>query len=217
MAVEHRIALVPAIPSVEWIMRQNQSDPIPYVLFLVVLYLHELISEVIVMKELVVMVAKNEMLLTLQVLQQPNCGLCVIAGQVPENEHMIVVLHYAIPIVHHAVVVVLRPIELVVGEGQLILRPPYWICVSLIPKVNVRDVEVVGHHQKCHAPLCVFTIIPQEASGNHRPNLSRIHPDTLGIPVRRRRISRAKADIRSSCIIQRPLYSKAKVKVQNHC
>lgn len=83
MAVEHWIALVPPVPGVEWIMRKNQSNSIPYVLLLVVLDLHELVSEFRIMQELVVVVSQYEMLLPLQVLQQSNRCLCVIAGDVP--------------------------------------------------------------------------------------------------------------------------------------
>ena len=82
MPVEHGIALVSPVPGVEGIMRQNQSNPITNVLLLVVLYLHELVAEVIVIEELVVVITQNEMLLPLQVLQQPNRGSGVIAGDV---------------------------------------------------------------------------------------------------------------------------------------
>ena len=69
MPVEHWIALVSSVPGVEGVMRKNQSDPISYVLLLVVLYLHELVSEVVVMQELIVVVSQNQMLLSPQRLQ----------------------------------------------------------------------------------------------------------------------------------------------------
>ena len=78
VAVEHWIAPVPSVPCVEWIMRQYQTCTITQVLLLIVLYLHELIAEVIVVKELIIVVSKNEMLLPLQLLQQSNRGLHVM-------------------------------------------------------------------------------------------------------------------------------------------
>ena len=79
VSVEHWIALVSAIPSVEGIVRQNQSNAIPNVLLLIVLDLHKLISEIVVVQELIVVVAQYQVLLTLQVLQQSNRGLGVVA------------------------------------------------------------------------------------------------------------------------------------------
>ena len=79
MPIEHRIALVSSIPCVEWIVRQNQPSPITQVLLLVVLNLHELISEVVVIEELVIVVSQYQVLLPLQVLQQVDGGLGVIA------------------------------------------------------------------------------------------------------------------------------------------
>ena len=87
------------------------------------------------------------MLLSLQVLQDSDCGLRVVAGDVPQDEHMVRRLHYGVPVLCHPVVIVLRPIQLVVRKRQLILSPPDWIRVSLIPKVNVRNVEVVVQGQ----------------------------------------------------------------------
>ena len=58
---------------------------------------------------------------------------------------MIFWLHHPIPVPCHAVVIVLRTIQLVVGERQLILRSSDRIRVCLIPKVDVRYVEVVRH------------------------------------------------------------------------
>ena len=113
MAVKHGIALVPSVPSVEWIMRQNKPHAIPYVLLLVVLYLHELVAEVVVVEELVIVVSQNEMLLPLQVLQQPNRGSGIIAGDVTQNENMVCVLHYGIPVVGHAIVIVLWPVQFI--------------------------------------------------------------------------------------------------------
>lgn len=69
MTVEHRIALVSAVPGVEWIVGQYQSNAVSDVLLLVVLYLHELVSEVVVVQELIVVVSKNQMLLSPQRLQ----------------------------------------------------------------------------------------------------------------------------------------------------
>ena len=58
---------------------------------------------------------------------------------------MVVWLYYCVPILGHSVVVVLRAIQLVVGEGQIVRRPANWIGVRLISKVYVRYVEVVCH------------------------------------------------------------------------
>ena len=60
---------------------------------------------------------------------------------------MIVFLDNVVPIACHSVVIVLRPIQLVVGKSQLVLGSPYWIGVGLIPKVNVRNVEIVCHQE----------------------------------------------------------------------
>ena len=79
MPIEHWIALVSPVPCVEGIVRQNKSHAVPNVLLLVVLYLYELVSEVVVMKELVVVISKNQVLLSFQVLQQIDCCLGVIA------------------------------------------------------------------------------------------------------------------------------------------
>ena len=57
MTVEHWIALVSTVPGVEGIVGQNQPNAISYVLLLVVLYLHELVSEVGVMQKLIVVVS----------------------------------------------------------------------------------------------------------------------------------------------------------------
>ena len=121
MPIEHWIALVPPIPSVEGIVRENQSYTIPDVLLLVVLYLHELTSEVVVVEELIVVVPQNQVLLTLQVLQDVHCGLGVVARYVPQDEHMVSWLHYGVPVLGHPVVVILRPIQLVVRESQIVL------------------------------------------------------------------------------------------------
>ena len=91
---------------------------------------------------------------------------------------MVFRLHYAIPVVQDSVVIVLLPIQLVVRKCQLILCPPDWIRVSLIPKVNVRNVEVVYH---AIVSFMVFTI--------YRPSLSRIQPRTLGSPMHNDRTS----------------------------
>ena len=69
MTIEHWIALVSSVPSVEGIVGQYQSDAITDVLFLVVLYLHELVSKCVVVQELIVVVAQYQVLLPLQVLQ----------------------------------------------------------------------------------------------------------------------------------------------------
>ena len=150
MSIEHWIALVPTIPGVEGIMGEDKPHSIADVLFLVVLYLHELVAELVVMQELIVVVSQNQMLLSLQVLQDSNRGLRVIARYVPQDEHMVGWLHYGVPVLCHPVVIVLRSIQLVVRKRQLILRSPDWIRVGLIPKVNVGNVEVVV---QCFAPL----------------------------------------------------------------
>ena len=60
---------------------------------------------------------------------------------------MVFVLHDAIPVLADSVVKFLRPIQLVVRECQLVLRPANWVCVGLVAKVDVRNVEVVCHHK----------------------------------------------------------------------
>lgn len=150
MTVEHWIALVPTVPGIEWIMGEDKSHPIANVLLLVVFYLHELVAELVVMQKLIVVVSQNQMLLSLQVLQDSNRGLRVIARYVPQDEHMVRWLHYGVPVLCHPVVIVLRSIQLVVRKRQLILSASDWIRVSLIPKVNVGNVEVVV---QCFAPL----------------------------------------------------------------
>lgn len=178
MPVEHWIAPVSSVPGVEGIMGEDKSHPIANVLLLVVLDLHELISEVVVVQELIVVVSQNQVLLSLQVLQNSDCGLRVVARDVPKDEHMVFRLHYAIPVVQNSAVIVLLTIQLVVRKSQFILCSTYWICVSLIAKVNVRNVEVVYH---AIVSFMVFTI--------HRPSLSRIQPEMLGSPMQRNRMS----------------------------
>ena len=65
MPIEHWVSLVATIPSVEGIVGQYQTDPIPNVLLLVVLYLYELITKCVVVQELIVVVAQYQVLLTL--------------------------------------------------------------------------------------------------------------------------------------------------------
>ena len=110
MAVEHGIATITPVPGVEGIVRQYQPRAIPQVLLLVVLYLNELTSEVIVIEELVIVVSQYQMLLSLQVLQQSNRGLHVMHGDVPQYENVVIVLHNAIPVLADSVVKFLRPI-----------------------------------------------------------------------------------------------------------
>ena len=98
MPIEHWIALVSSIPSIEGIMGQDQPNAIPNVLLLVVLYLHKLISEIVVIEELIVVVAQYQVLLPLQVLQYAYGGLGVVAGHIAQYEHMISRLYYGIPI-----------------------------------------------------------------------------------------------------------------------
>lgn len=148
MTIEHWIALVTTIPGVEGIVRQDQPNPIPNVLLLVVLDFHKLISEIVVVEELIVVVSQYQVLLPLQVLQQSNRGLRVVARDVTEDIYMIAILNYSIPVLRHPAVIVLRPIQLVVGEGQLVLGSSYWIGVGLIPKMDIRNVEIVCHHQE---------------------------------------------------------------------
>lgn len=118
-------------------MGEYKPDTITDVLLLVVLYLHELVPKVVVIEELVIVVSQYQVLLPLQILQQTNGGLRVIAGYVSQDENMVCVLHYGVPVLRHAVVIVLWPVQLVMGKCQLILRAPDWVCVSLVPKVNV--------------------------------------------------------------------------------
>ncbi len=82
MAIEHWIALVSPIPCVEGIVGQYQPCSITQILFLVVLDFHELIPEFIVVEKLIVVVSQYQMLLSLQVLQQSNRGLRVMARNV---------------------------------------------------------------------------------------------------------------------------------------
>ena len=69
MTIEHWIALVSPVPSVEGVVGQYQSDAITDVLLLVVLYLYELVSKCVVVQELIVVIAQYQVLLPLQVLQ----------------------------------------------------------------------------------------------------------------------------------------------------
>lgn len=69
MTIEHWIALVSSVPSVEGVVGQYQSDAITDVLLLVVLDLHELVSKCVVVQELIVVIAQYQVLLPLQVLQ----------------------------------------------------------------------------------------------------------------------------------------------------
>ena len=69
MTIEHWIALVSSVPSVEGIVGQYQSDAITDVLFFVVLDLYELVSKCVVVQELIVVIAQYQVLLPLQVLQ----------------------------------------------------------------------------------------------------------------------------------------------------
>ena len=82
MTVEHGIALVPSVPCVEGIMGEYKPDTITDVLLFVVLYLHELVPKVVVIEELVIVVSQYQVLLPLQILQQPNRGSGVIAGDI---------------------------------------------------------------------------------------------------------------------------------------
>lgn len=68
---------------------------------------------------------------------------------------MILWLDYCVPVGGHPVVIVLRSIQLVVGERQLVLCASNGICVCLVPKMNVRYVEVVNHP----GSFQIFTII----------------------------------------------------------
>ena len=137
MSIEHWVALVSPIPGVERIMRKDKPDSISNVLLLVVFDFHELISEIVVVEELVVVVSKNKMLLALQVLQDVHRGLGVVARDVSKNEYMVFWLDNGVPVILDSVVVVLRPIELVVGERHGILRPPEWVRVCLIAEVYI--------------------------------------------------------------------------------
>ena len=121
MTIEHWIALVATIPGVEGIVRQDQPDAISNVLLLVVLDFHKLVSEIVVVQELIVVVAQYQVLLTLQVLQYVYGGLGVVARHIAKDEHMVSWLHYGVPIPLNSVVVVLRTIQLVVREGQVVL------------------------------------------------------------------------------------------------
>ena len=121
VTIEHRIPSVSSIPSVEGIVGQYQSGAISQILLLVVLYLHELTSEPIIMQELIVVVAQYQVLLTLQVIQQSDSCLHIMNRHIAENEYVVVLLHNPIPVLHNPIVKLLRPIQLVAGEGDLIL------------------------------------------------------------------------------------------------
>lgn len=125
MPVEHGIATVTPIPCVERIVRQDETGSIPKVLLLVVLDLHELVSEIVVMEELVVVVSQNQVLLPLQVLQQTNRCPNIMHRDVPQDEHVVVVIHYPIPVLYDSVVKLLWAVQLVAGECYLVLRPSY--------------------------------------------------------------------------------------------
>ena len=45
---------------------------------------------------------------------------------VPQDEHMVVFLHNAIPVLNDSVVKLLWTVQLVAGEGYLILGAPDW-------------------------------------------------------------------------------------------
>ena len=154
------------------------------------------------------MVSQYEMLLPLQVLQDSDCGLRVVAGDVPQDEHMVRWLHYGVPVLCHPVVIVLRPIQLVVRKRQLILRSPDWIRVSLIPKVNVRNVEVVVHHL---APLVYLQFT------HHKPSLSRIQPRTLGSPMHRDRTSMHTATRTIYMVVSVIKFSKLRDFIRSAC
>ena len=83
------------------------------------------------------MVAKDKVLLTLQVLQDVHRGLGVVARNVPQDEHVVFWLDNGVPVLLDSVVVVLRSVELVVGERHRVLRPPVWVRVCLIAEVYV--------------------------------------------------------------------------------
>ena len=89
------------------------------------------------MKELIVVVSKYQVLLTLQPLQYAIGCLQIMAGNVTQYEYMVVVLDDSIPVLHQPVVIILRPIQLVVRECQVVLCSPYWIRIRLISKMNV--------------------------------------------------------------------------------
>lgn len=143
MTIEHRISLVPPIPGEEGIVRENQAGSITKVLLLVGLYLNELVSEIVVVEELVVVVAQNQMLLPLQILQDVDCGLRVVCGDVPQNEHMVVLLHDGVPVVGYSVVVVLRPIQFIMGKSKVVLSPTDWVGVCLISEMYIRYIEKI--------------------------------------------------------------------------
>lgn len=156
MTIEHRIALVSSVPRIKWIMGENKPHAIPNVLLLVVLDFNKLVAEVIIVKELIIVVSQNKVLLPLQVLQQVHGCFGVIAGNVPKNENMVRWFHYGVPVVCQSVIIVLWTVQLVMRESKLIGRPPYGICVCLIAKMYVRYVKVVNH---CSDSFQVFTQI----------------------------------------------------------
>jgi hypothetical protein len=114
VTVEHWIAFVTSVPRIEWIMGENKPHAIPNVLLLVVLDFNKLVAEVIVVKELIIVVSQYKVLLPLQVLQQVHRGFRVVAGNVPQNENMVRWFHYGVPVVGEPVVIVLWTVQLVV-------------------------------------------------------------------------------------------------------
>lgn len=106
------------------------------------------------------------MLLSLQLLQQPSSGLGIVARNISKYEHMVVLPNDGVPIVDYPTIIVLRPEKLVVGECKLILCASDWIRVSLIPKVDVRYVEIVG---LCHVPCFLYRYLHRIW---HKPSLN---------------------------------------------
>lgn len=125
MPVEHGISTITPVPCVEGIVRQDETSSIPKILLLVVLYLHELVSEIVVMEELVVVVSQNQVLLPFEVLEDACGCFHVMNRNVPQDEHVVALLHYPIPVLYDSVVKLLWPVQLVTGEGYLVLRPSY--------------------------------------------------------------------------------------------
>ena len=148
-------------------MGENKPHAIPNVLLLVVLDFNELVAEVIVMKELIIVVSQYEVLLPLQVLQQVHSGFRVVAGNVTQNENVVGWLDYGVPVVCQSVVIVLWTVQLVMRESKLIGRPPYGICVCLIAKMYVRYVKVINHNSSSFQVFTQINVVDLETPSTY--------------------------------------------------
>ena len=82
---------------------------------------------------------------------------------------MVILLHDAIPVLDDSVVIVLRTIQLVMGEGDVVLCSSNWVRVSLIPKMYVRYVEVIGN-QNMIPYVNSFILFTRKQINMHKEN-----------------------------------------------